>query len=42
MFELRQMMERAVLEKVAGMRDARAVVAPLRKMVAAERRLPQP
>jgi len=37
MFELRQMMERAVLEKIAGMRDSRAAVAPLRKMVAAER-----
>lgn len=37
MFELRQMLERAVLEKLAGMRDVKRVIAPLRKMVEAER-----
>lgn len=37
MFELRQMLERAVLDKLAAMRDVKAVLAPVRKMVAAER-----
>ncbi|EON21785.1 GntR family transcriptional regulator [Cupriavidus sp. GA3-3] len=37
MFELRQMLERAVLEKLAGMPDVKAVIAPLRQMVASER-----
>lgn len=37
MFELRQMLERAVLEKIAAMPDVRTVIAPVRQMVAHER-----
>lgn len=37
MFELRQMLERAVLDKLAAMPDVKTVIAPLRKMVASER-----
>lgn len=37
MFELRQMLERAVLEKLAALRDVKTVIAPLRKMVEEER-----
>ncbi|MBY4895709.1 GntR family transcriptional regulator [Cupriavidus sp. AU9028] len=37
MFELRQMLERAVLEKLAARRDVGAVIAPVRAMVGRER-----
>jgi DNA-binding GntR family transcriptional regulator len=38
MFELRQMLERAVLDKVAAMPDVKTVIAPLRALVARERK----
>ncbi|MCZ3114757.1 GntR family transcriptional regulator, partial [Acinetobacter baumannii] len=37
MFELRQMLERAVLEKLAAQRNVRSVIAPVRQMVQQER-----
>ncbi|QET02352.1 GntR family transcriptional regulator [Cupriavidus pauculus] len=37
MFELRQMLERAVLDKLAARADVKSVIAPLRRMVATER-----